>query len=155
MHLSILPLTSLLALAGAFPGPKPPSPPPPHTPSPISDRTITISHRAITSQRSFIDTRAALESAIPKLNTTFMDQFTAGNVDGAREALKALPALSSFVVPPRDFGRLVTIWGVGLTVGEAAIQYEIGNPYTASKFGRFNLAASVSFPFSFFSGLKV
>jgi len=116
---------------------------PPVAKSPISDRPITVSHRTIFSQRSFNATRTALESAIPKLNTTAIELLNQGNTAGARDALKALPALSSFIVPPRDFGELITIWG---NQGENAVQYEIGNPYTASKFARFQLGASVSPP---------
>lgn len=73
------------------------------------------------------------------LNTTAIALLTAGNTAAALEALQALPALSSFI-SPRDFGRLVTIWG---QTGKNATQYEIGNPYTASKFARFQLGASL------------
>lgn len=113
--------------------------PPAH--NPISDTSITITHRTITSQRSFEDTKAALESAIPPLNNTWLATLQAGNTAGALAELRALPALNNFILPGRDFGRLITVWGI---TGKKAVQYEIGNPYTASKLVRTNLKASVS-----------
>ncbi|KAK4455255.1 hypothetical protein QBC34DRAFT_340660 [Podospora aff. communis PSN243] len=133
--LAIIPLT---VSATPSPGPKPPKPP-----QPISDRRIHLTHRTILSSRSFNETRTALESAIPPLNTTFVALFAQGNSAGAAEALRALPPLSSFIVPPRNFGVLVTVWG---DPAEKAVQYEIGNPLTASKFVRFQLGASLYAP---------
>ncbi|KAK5658635.1 hypothetical protein OQA88_2028 [Cercophora sp. LCS_1] len=133
MHLPSLLLPLLLTLAAAKP----------KDPSPISDRKITITHRTITSNRTFAETRAALESAIPLLNNTFSDLLRAGNSAGALEALKALPALNNFSPQPRNFGLLVTIYNI---TGKNAIQYDIGNPYTASKFVRYDLEGSVYAP---------
>lgn len=110
-------------------------------PGPISETTIPITHRTILSQRSFADTKAAFEAAIPPLNNTFRDLLLAGNPAGALAALQALPPLNSFVVPPRDFGALVRVQGVE---GAQAVQYEIGNPLTASEVARFDLGVSVS-----------
>ncbi|KAK3387592.1 hypothetical protein B0H63DRAFT_541930 [Podospora didyma] len=111
-------------------------------PSPISDKTIIISHRSIASKRSFADTKAALDATLPNLNTTFRDLLNANDPAGALAALKDLPALNSFM-PPRDFGQLITIYGIN---GKHALQYEIGNPYTASKFARHNLGAALYAP---------
>jgi hypothetical protein len=140
--LCIIASMSALATSPASAPANKPSPPS-HDKSPISDRPVAVSHRTIYSQRSFEATRAALESAIPPLNTTAIRLLGQGDTAGARDALEALPALSSFIVPPRNFGQLITIWG---NTGENALQYEIGNPYTASKFARFQLGASVSRP---------
>ncbi|KAK0625934.1 hypothetical protein B0T14DRAFT_492351 [Immersiella caudata] len=102
--------------ASATPSPGSKSPKLPHV---ISDRRIQLTHRTILSTRSFNDTRTALESAIPPLNTTFSTLFAQGNIAGAAEALRALPPLSSFIVPPRNFGILVTVWG---ELAERAVQ---------------------------------
>lgn len=134
-------IMSLAAVTTAAPEPNP-KPPAPGPKSPITDRPIRLTHRTILSSRSFNETRAALEAAIPPLNTTFSALLQAGNTAAALEALKALPALNNFIVPARNFGALVTVWDEPL---KNAVQYEIGNPYTASKFVRFQLGASVSF----------
>ena len=109
--------------------------------NPVSDKVISITHRTIASKRSFADSKAALEVAIPALNNTFRTFLSAGDTAGALAALQALPTLSNFILPPRDFGQLVTVQG---QTGKKAVQYEIGNPYTASKFAKFDLGASVS-----------
>ena len=127
---TILALFTMASAAEAAPGP-----------GPISETTIPITHRTILSQRSFADTKAAFEAAIPPLNNTFRDLLLAGNAAGALAALQALPPLNSFVVPPRDFGALVRVQGVE---GAKAVQYEIGNPLTASEVARFDLGVSVS-----------
>lgn len=136
MHLSTWApaLLTIMALATPTTGSKV------HNPSPISDTTIVISHRTIASKRSFNDTRVALESAIPPLNTAWRQFLAAGQPAEALAALKALPTLNNFILPARDFGQLIQIYGIE---GKRAIQYEIGNPYTASKFARYNLGAAV------------
>lgn len=110
------------------------------TSNPISDTTIAIFHRTIVSKRSFNDTRAALESAVSALNTAFKQHLDAGRFALAFEALKALPPLNNFILPARDFGQLIRIHGIK---GKSAVQYEIGNPYTASKMARYHLGVAV------------
>ncbi|KAK0651130.1 hypothetical protein B0T16DRAFT_403209 [Cercophora newfieldiana] len=126
-------MVCLAAITTATPEPK----------SPISDRPIRLTHRTILSSRSFNATRTALEGAIPPLNTTFSALLAAGNAAAALEAFKALPALNNFIVPARNFGALVIVWN---EPAKRAVQYEIGNPYTASKFVRFQLGASLYAP---------
>ncbi|KAK1755856.1 hypothetical protein QBC47DRAFT_413590 [Echria macrotheca] len=109
----------------------------------ISDHHITLTHRTIVSKRSFGDTKAALESAIPPLDTSFVPVLAAGDTADGLALLQALPTLNNFILPPRDVGVLASVWGVP---GKRAVQYEIGNPYTASKLVRFNLGVSLYVP---------
>ncbi|OIW25344.1 hypothetical protein CONLIGDRAFT_691269 [Coniochaeta ligniaria NRRL 30616] len=111
--------------------------------NPVSDHIIHVGHRTIVSKRSFADTRVALEAAIPPLNMTFRTLLAANDIPGALEALKALPTLNDFIVPPRDFGSLVRVFNIN---GRNALQYEIGNPYTASKMAQYNLEVAVYAP---------
>ncbi|KAI0397619.1 hypothetical protein F5Y17DRAFT_415164 [Xylariaceae sp. FL0594] len=81
----------------------------------------------ITSKRSFAETKAALEATIPPLDLSYQALAAKGDYAGARAALKALPPLNNFILPPRNFTTLLQ------TIGEPgeAVAYEIGNPLTA------------------------
>ncbi|KAM7192744.1 hypothetical protein V8F33_008205 [Rhypophila sp. PSN 637] len=103
--------------------------------NPISDRNKVLSSRTIASKRTFEATQAALEAAIPMINTTGIDLLREGRYVEAAAAFRALPALSRFI-PTRDMGRLVDYYWNDTypnTPRDKAVQWEIGNPYTASK----------------------
>jgi hypothetical protein len=100
-------------------------------------RTIAVEHIRIESARSFADVRAALERSVPRLNPGLAKALDDGDVERANLEKKEGPELSIFQV--RDHGALLKI------AGEArnALQYDIGNPLTASLMTRHQLAAAL------------
>ncbi|KAK9769696.1 hypothetical protein SCAR479_13634 [Seiridium cardinale] len=107
-----------------------------------SNRTIQITHVTIPCNRSFEEAKAALERAIPPLDLTFHASSKAGNFQAAHAALKALPTLNNFVLPPRNFGRLLNV----LDREGKAVQYEIGNPLTATLMTQHELGVGLYAP---------
>lgn len=103
---------------------------------------LSIEHTTILCNRTFEDTRAALEASIPPINTTYSTLLAAGDVAGALQALQNLPTLNTFIVPPRNFGNLLLTFNVT----EKAVQYEIGNPFTAARMNYFELGISLYAP---------
>jgi hypothetical protein len=89
-------------------------------------RTIAVEHIRIESARSFADVRAAFERSVPRLDPGLAKALDDGDVERANLEKKEGPELSIFQV--RDHGALLKI------AGEArnALQYDIGNPLTAS-----------------------
>lgn len=108
----------------------------------LSQRTIQIAHVMIPCNRSFEDAKAALEHAVPPLDPTFQTLLKSGDHKAALEALQGLPPLNNFTVPPRDFGRLLNV----LDKKVKAVQYEIGNPLTATSMTRFELGIGLYAP---------
>ncbi|KAI1291382.1 hypothetical protein F5Y03DRAFT_376879 [Xylaria venustula] len=97
---------------------------------------------SILSTRSFSETKKAFEAAVPPLNLTFQQHLAKGEYDAARAALEALPPLNNFLNPPRNFTGLL------LAVGQSgqALQYEVGNPLTASSIVHYNLDIGLQTP---------
>ncbi|CAJ2509569.1 Uu.00g145950.m01.CDS01 [Anthostomella pinea] len=110
--------------------------------SPPSQHPIGSKHTIIRSHRTFEETRATLEASIPPLNTTYSTLLAAGDIAGALAALEALPPLNNFVASQRDFGRLLQV------VGESgkAVQYEIGNPLTATRLNWIEIRVALYVP---------
>jgi uncharacterized protein (DUF302 family) len=100
---------------------------------------IAVEHVRITSAASFAQVRRRLEEMLPRLNPAIIDDLVRGDAEKAR-AYERGPELSIFL--ERDHGALLKV------AGEArnAIQYEIGNPLTASKMTRHRLAAALYAP---------
>ncbi|KAG6355493.1 hypothetical protein INS49_003455 [Diaporthe citri] len=107
-----------------------------------STKIVSIEHTTIVCNRTFEDTRAALEASLPPINTNYSTLLAAGDVAGALRALESLPALNTFIVPPRNFGNLLRT----LNKTEKAVQYDIGNPYTATQMNSFELGISLYAP---------
>lgn len=103
--------------------------------------TIPVKHLKVVVNRPFDQVRDAFQATLPKLDDTGPAQLHAGDVDRARAALEALPELSIF--QSRNHGDVLQI--AGLT--RKALQYDIGNPNTASKMTRHQLAAAQYAPF--------
>ena len=103
----------------------------------MTKRTIAVEHIRIESAKSFADVRAALERSVPRLDPGLAKALDDGNVERANLEKKEDPELSIFLV--RDHGALLKI------AGEArnALQYDIGNPVTASLMTRHRLAAAL------------
>ena len=108
--------------------------------SAITSRTITVEHIRIQSERPFAQVRRKLEELVPKLDLSISDALAHGDQKRASEYETQGPKLSIFLV--RDHGSLLRIAGLQSN----ALQYEIGNPLTASKMTRHQLAACLYAP---------
>ncbi len=101
---------------------------------------ITVEHVTIRSNNSFATVKANLEALVPALDDGFLTLLRFGLADRAREELEAAATLSIF--GSRDHGALLAIAGLK----RQAIQYDIGNPLTASLMTRHNLSAGLYAP---------
>ena len=108
--------------------------------STVRSRTIAVEHIKIESGKRFEEVRRALEETIPKLNPAVGEFLRKGDQGRAKAEEKHGPKLSIFL--DRDHGALLQIAGAA----RSARQYEIGNPLTASKMTRHQLAAALYAP---------
>lgn len=100
----------------------------------------TVEHVTIRSSNTFAAVRAALEALVPRLDDGFLTLLRFGLVDRARQELEAAAPLSIFGT--RDHGALLAIAGLK----RRAIQYDIGNPLTASMMTRHKILAGLYAP---------
>jgi hypothetical protein len=106
----------------------------------MTKQTIAVEHIRIESAKSFADVRAALERNVPRLDPGLAKALDDGDVERANRERKEGPELSIFLV--RDHGALLKIAGKARN----ALQYDIGNPVTASLMTRHQLAAALYAP---------
>jgi uncharacterized protein (DUF302 family) len=106
----------------------------------ITAHTIQVEHVTIRSTKSFADVRAKLERLLPQLDPEIPSLMVSGDTKRLQEKLEAGPELAIFL--SRDHGGLLRIAGRA----RKAVQYEIGNPLTASKMTRHQLAAGLYAP---------
>src|SRR6516164_2759454 len=106
----------------------------------IMERTIQVEHVMIKSRKPFAEVRATLESLVPQLDTLIYVLLQRGESERARTELEGGPELSIF--SSRDHGALLQITGQS----RKALQYDIGNPLTASRMTRHQLSASLYAP---------
>jgi hypothetical protein len=106
----------------------------------IKKHTIEVAHILIESLKSFADVRAALERNVPQLDPTLLKALTDGNVERAICEKEQGPEL--FIFQVRDHGALLAIAGKARN----ALQYEIGNPVTATLMTRHRLSAALYAP---------
>jgi len=106
----------------------------------MSRRTIDVAHVSIESTKAFDDVRSALEARVPPIDPEIPALLAEGTTDRLRQRLEAAPELAVFL--SRDHGALLGIYGQK----RRAVQYEIGNPLTASTMTRYNLAAALYAP---------
>jgi uncharacterized protein (DUF302 family) len=102
--------------------------------------TIPIEHVAIHSNLPFDDVKRKLEQAIPRIDDGIFTLLRYGETRRALAELEAMPPLMIFGV--RDHGALLGVAGQA----RQALQYDIGNPLTASKMTRHRLAAGLYAP---------
>ena len=103
-------------------------------------QTIAVEHIRIESAKPFADVRAALERSVPHLDPGLVKALDDGDVARADREKEQGPDLSIFQV--RDHGALLKIAGKARN----ALQYDIGNPVTASLMTRHQLAAALYAP---------
>jgi hypothetical protein len=106
----------------------------------MSRRAIEVTHVVIESQKALTGVRMSLESLIPSIDEEIPLLLSDGITDRLKQRLEAAPELAIFL--KRDHGLLVGLYG---KVREA-VQYEIGNPLTASRMTRYQLAAGLYAP---------
>ena len=103
----------------------------------IAKRTVSIEHITIESTKSFMDVRTALERTVPQLDPTVLELLANGDVERANSLKESGLELSIFL--SRDHGALLQIAGRP----RKALQYDIGNPITATLMTRHRLAAAL------------
>src|SRR5467141_3415815 len=106
----------------------------------ITSQTIAVEHIRISSERSFAEVRRRLEGTLPKLDASIAELLRSGDQKHATEYEESGPKLSIF--EERDHGALLQTFGRRRN----ALQYEIGNPLTASKMTRYQLSAALYAP---------
>jgi len=103
-------------------------------------KTISVEHVTIRSNNSFDKVKAKLESLVPRIDDGIFTLLRYGESARALKELEALPALSIFGF--RDHGAALTVAGLE----RRAMQYDIGNPLTATKMTRHQLSAALYAP---------
>ena len=106
----------------------------------MSRRAIEVTHVIIESQNAAAAVRTSLETLIPPVDEEIPLLLSDGVTDRLKQRLEAAPELSIFL--KRDHGVLVGLYGKV----RDAVQYEIGNPLTASSMTRYQLAAGLYAP---------
>ena len=106
----------------------------------IKRQTIEVEHVRVESAKSFAEVRAALERNVPQLDPTLVKALAEGDVERASRERDQGPELSIFQI--RDHGALLAIAGKARN----ALQYDIGNPLTATLMTRLQLSAALYAP---------
>jgi hypothetical protein len=101
-----------------------------------SRKVFEVIHVVIETSTPFETVRLALEALVPPIDPEIPVLLQDGLTDRLRQRLEAAPTLSIFLT--RDHGMLLGIYGLT----RKAVQYEIGNPLTASSMTRHQLAAA-------------
>ena len=101
---------------------------------------VQIEHVRIEAAKPFEAAKAALERLVPPLDPAIPEALRQGAIVRANEALQRGPELAIFSA--RDHGGLLRTAGLA----RKAVQYEIGNPLTASRMTQHHLPASLDAP---------
>jgi hypothetical protein len=105
----------------------------------ITRRVLQVEHVEIDSTKTFAEVEAALESALPELDPAIFAALT----DGDEQRAKELEGGSElFIFLKRDHGALLQITGRP----RKALQYDIGNPLTATRMTRRQTPAALYAP---------
>jgi|ERR1700722_7420996 uncharacterized protein (DUF302 family) len=99
-----------------------------------------IEHVTIESGKPFDEVRSALESSVPPFDQKMWEFVRAADAEGLKKHLEAGPELA--ILASRDHGALLQVAGPA----QRAMQYDIGNPLTATKMTRHVLAAGLYAP---------
>ena len=101
---------------------------------------VQVEHVRIESTKPFAEVKAALERLVPPLDPTIPEALRQGDIVRANEALQRGPELAIFSA--RDHGGLLRTAGLA----RKALQYEIGNPLTATRMTHHRLSAALYAP---------
>jgi uncharacterized protein (DUF302 family) len=105
----------------------------------VTQRVLQVAHVQMETAKKFADVEAALERSVPQLNPAIVEALAKGDEQRATELEQGAPL---FIFLKRDHGALLQVIGQP----RKAVQYEIGNPRTASKMTRHRLAAGLYAP---------
>jgi uncharacterized protein (DUF302 family) len=105
----------------------------------IEQRTVAVEHIEIHSAKGFDDVASRLETAIPALDPAIFAALASGDQERVDKLLGHTPL---FIFLKREHGAILKIAGQQ----RKAMQYEIGNPFTATKMTRYRLGASLYAP---------
>ena len=107
--------------------------------STVTRQVLQVEHVKIDSAKTFAEVEAALESALPQLDPAVVAALT----DGDERRVKELERGSElFIFLKRDHGALLQITGRS----RKAMQYDIGNPLTATRMTRHEMPAALYAP---------
>jgi uncharacterized protein (DUF302 family) len=107
--------------------------------STVTRQVLQVEHVKIDSAKTFAEVEAALESALPQLDPAVVAALT----DGDERRVKELERGSElFIFLKRDHGALLQITGRP----RKAMQYDIGNPLTATRMTRHEMPAALYAP---------
>ena len=109
------------------------------TDSMVAGRILQVEHITIKTTKKFAEVEAALESRVPQLDPAMAAALAN---DNERRATELERGAQLFIFQKRDHGALLQVTGRPRN----ALQYEIGNPHTASKMTRHRLAAGLYAP---------
>ena len=102
----------------------------------LTPQVVQVEHIKIETTKKFAYVVAALERNVPQLDPAIAEALEHGDEQKATELERGQPL---FIFLKRDHGALLQV--VGLP--RKALQYEIGNPHTASKMTRHRLPAGL------------
>jgi hypothetical protein len=105
----------------------------------VTQQVFQVEHVKIESTRKFAEVEAALDAAIPQLDPAIGAALTNGEEKRAKELERGAEL---FIFLKRDHGALLQITG---RPGKA-LQYEIGNPLTATRMTRHQIPAALYAP---------
>jgi hypothetical protein len=105
----------------------------------FTQRVLQVEHIRVETPKKFADAAAALERSVPLLNPAIAEALAKGDEQRATELEQGAPL---FIFLKRDHGALLQAIGQP----RKAVQYEIGNPHTATKMTRHRLAAGLYAP---------
>jgi uncharacterized protein (DUF302 family) len=109
----------------------------------VTQRVLQVQHIRIETTKKFADVEAALERNVSQLDPAIGEALANGDEQRATELERGAPL---FIFLKRDHGALLQAVGQP----RMALQYEIGNPHTASKMTRHRLAAGLYAPLRVF-----
>lgn len=106
----------------------------------ITRRTYQVEHVTIESQKGFEVVKAALESSLPQFDASILVLLRYGESARVKKELERTSGLCIFL--SRDHGGLLQIQAQR----KKAVQYEIGNAYTASRMTQHRLPVALYAP---------
>ena len=104
---------------------------------------LQVEHIKIETSKKFADVEAALEKSVPQLDPAIVEALAAGDEQRATELERGAPL---FIFLKRNHGALLQ----AAKQSRKALQYDIGNPHTASKMTRHCLPAGLYAPLRVF-----
>ena len=105
----------------------------------VTQQVLQVEHVKIDSTKTFAEVEVALERAIPQLDPAIATALTNGEEERAKELERGADL---FIFLKRDHGALLQI----MARPRKALQYEIGNPLTATRMTRHQLPAALYAP---------